>query len=695
MLFPAVYYKNLCTFVLSTHPGMIKELKIYNHMPSSVTSNPSRKRQHPEPHPSDRSRFRKRQKLNVSASAYWDNLSKIWLTKDALDELDRRNSHLKPLKNHHQPLTQQFHTELRKHCNPFQFAPAFLRDCAACSKQIKRVSRLGGPDLTDLRNYPKPENFLEKAMSSRSRSRKRRAGSPPSTRADTKGTTKSTSTTPYNHTHASKEQPVTTSVIPIIEGDIDDPKCAGGGYPLGNLAPLTDGTLAQAKSDHFYGARPEQLDCQICNKLSDHIIPSTQDDLPMVPNFFLEAKGPDGSLAVATRQACYDGALGARGMHALQSYQQDGSTYDNNAYTLTSTYHGGTLKLYTTHLTEPEGLGRHPEYIMTQLKGWSMTSDPGTFRHGASAYRNARDWAKERRDEFIMAANETHAKAQSQLLHSTSQRQTASEAALTLDNSDLSTLSDHTEYQDTQWSFADTTEEGGGESQILSRHTKKPRVGSIVEALQTIRRHTSIMSTRTTRTRKIKGSKPGSVDTRYGSDSSSATEQNDSIDQGTTMAERAEQQSSFDSWENISLSSTDSMRPTSPVPVTHIWELAAHDSIHCEENTAEEAVHIILSGNPLNLQPLRCMYKSLSQEEVSYIRKRLEEYTEEVRQHIHKLDDFDCAVILADARTLFLYIALLKLMIKIQQTEPQSKKRTMQPAGDAGQGNCGKRRRRH
>ncbi|EER36397.1 conserved hypothetical protein [Histoplasma capsulatum H143] len=506
-------------------------------MPSSVASNPSLKHQYPKPHPSDRSRYRKRQKLNTPAPAYWDNLSKIWLTKDALEELDRRNSRPKPPQNYHRPLTRRFHTELKKRCNLFQFAPAFLRDCApACSKQIKRVSRLGGPDLTDLRN----ENFFEKAMSSKSRSRKRRAGSPPSTSADTKGTTKSTSTTPYNRnfqqnlidhgvypdgyeypdgripampknweeinktlarprpslspsnfsnehfrkfkradTHASKEQPVTTSVIPIIEGDVDDPKCAGGGYPLGNLAPLTDGTLAQAKPDHFYGARPEQLDRQIRNELCNYIIPSTQDDLPMVPNFFLEAKGPDGSLAVATRQACYDGALGARGMHALQSYQQDRSTYDNNAYTLTSTYHGGTLKLYATHLTEPEGIGCRPEYIMTQLKGWSMTSDPGTFRHGASAYRNARDWAKEKRDEFIRAANETHAKAQSQLLHSTSQCQTASEAALTLDDSDLSTLSDQTEYQDAQWSFANTTE--GGESQILSRHAKKPRVGSIVE----------------------------------------------------------------------------------------------------------------------------------------------------------------------------------------------------------------------
>ncbi|OJD27310.1 hypothetical protein ACJ73_01303 [Blastomyces percursus] len=178
------------------------------------------------------------------------------------------------------------------------------------------------------------------------------------------------------------------------------------GIPAWKSCPLTDGTLAQAKPDRFYGARPEQLNRQIRNELCDYIIPSTQDDLPMVPNFFLEAKGPDGSLAVATQQACYEGALGARGMHALQSYQQDGSTYDNSAYTLTSTYHGGQLKLYTTHLSEPEDLGCHPEYIMTQLKGWSMTSDPGTFRHGASAYRNARDWAKEKRDEFIRAANE-------------------------------------------------------------------------------------------------------------------------------------------------------------------------------------------------------------------------------------------------------------------------------------------------
>jgi hypothetical protein len=31
----------------------------------------------------------------------------------------------------------------------------------------------------------------------------------------------------------------------------------------------------------------------------------------------LQVKGPDGSAAVANRQASYDGALGARGTHSL------------------------------------------------------------------------------------------------------------------------------------------------------------------------------------------------------------------------------------------------------------------------------------------------------------------------------------------------------------------------------------------
>ena len=205
---------------------------------------------------------------------------------------------------------------------------------------------------------------------------------------------------------AAKEKQVTTSVIPYIEGDIKDAKCVSGGIPFTNLAPLTDGTLVPGNPDIYYGARPEQLDRRVRDELGGHIIPSTQDDLPLAPNFFVAAKGPDGSLAVAGRQASYDGALGARGMRSLQSYGQEEPVSVNTASTFSSIYHGGQLKMFTIHPSQPASSGSRSEYFIHQLRGWSMTSDPETFRQGATFYRNARDWAKEQRDEAIRRANE-------------------------------------------------------------------------------------------------------------------------------------------------------------------------------------------------------------------------------------------------------------------------------------------------
>jgi hypothetical protein len=206
--------------------------------------------------------------------------------------------------------------------------------------------------------------------------------------------------------HAFKEKQITTSVIPIIEGEIRDAKCVSGGLLFTNLDHLTDGTLAPGNPDIYYGARPEQLNRRVRNELSGHIIPSTQDDLPIAPNFFLAAKGPDGSAAVAKRQACYDGALGARGMHSLQSYGQENSSHDNNAYTISTIYHDGTLKMYTSYPTQPTNPGSPPEYHMHQLRSFAMADTAETFRQGATSYRNARDWAKEQRDEAIRRANE-------------------------------------------------------------------------------------------------------------------------------------------------------------------------------------------------------------------------------------------------------------------------------------------------
>ena len=56
--------------------------------------------------------------------------------------------------------------------------------------------------------------------------------------------------------------------------------------------------------------------------LSSSIIPTKHPNVPVAPNLFLEAKGLDGSADVVRRQACYDGAYGARGMHKLQNYSE-------------------------------------------------------------------------------------------------------------------------------------------------------------------------------------------------------------------------------------------------------------------------------------------------------------------------------------------------------------------------------------
>ena len=105
---------------------------------------------------------------------------------------------------------------------------------------------------------------------------------------------------------------------------------------------------------------------------------------PIAPNFFVEAKGHDRSFAVLRLQALYAGALGARGMHFLQQYgrghgieQPNSSTrhsdnrtrsdydYDNQANTITCTFHAGTLGIYATRPIKSKSKGRPTDYVMT------------------------------------------------------------------------------------------------------------------------------------------------------------------------------------------------------------------------------------------------------------------------------------------------------------------------------------------
>lgn len=79
---------------------------------------------------------RRRQPRQETNTAYWDSLSKLWLTRRALDELNRRN------RQRASPLGAAIVRRLDLSDEPGQLKNP--------SKQLKRFARHGGPDLRDL-----------------------------------------------------------------------------------------------------------------------------------------------------------------------------------------------------------------------------------------------------------------------------------------------------------------------------------------------------------------------------------------------------------------------------------------------------------------------------------------------------------------------------------------------------------------
>lgn len=202
------------------------------------------------------------------------------------------------------------------------------------------------------------------------------------------------------------ENDVMTTVVPVLCGSSNITNRQNVLFT--ELTPIIDEDTVKPKPDFFDGARLQGLD----QKLRDdqvfraNVIPTKHASVPVAVNFYMEAKGPDGSAAVVKTQACYGAVHGVRGMNVVQTGHAD-PTYDGNAYTLSSTYHAGTgtLQLYVHHATSPTTPSGRPEYHMTQLKGYALTSDRETFVAGATAFRNATELAQRYRDNFIAAAN--------------------------------------------------------------------------------------------------------------------------------------------------------------------------------------------------------------------------------------------------------------------------------------------------
>lgn len=163
--------------------------------------------------------------------------------------------------------------------------------------------------------------------------------------------------------------------------------------------------------DVYHGAPPDSLDRDIIDTLSGLIVPTSRSDQPIVPNFFFTARDPySRTWSAAHRQACYNGALGARAMQNLQDFGRYHRDFDNKAYTITSIYQAGGLKLFTVHPFKSTSSNR-TEYCMTRLRAFPMIDNAESYREGLNWYRNALEWAKEQREATIEEANKRAARS--------------------------------------------------------------------------------------------------------------------------------------------------------------------------------------------------------------------------------------------------------------------------------------------
>lgn len=338
---------------------------------------------------------------------FWDNLSRIPLSRGALKEHDRRNRHIAAAPN--------------------------PTDSKSIKYDLTRYARHGGPDLSDLRGFGEEieeevaEEDGDRDGDDMLRGRQARGGSSGTSRGGVtkrrgsrrRGTSsdqQTKSSSPYDpaikqhltdhrvwpmhywyedgeeppppdnlqeimaHLHGAlraslepenftvedfqrfrKAYHLTSSeearsrTLELVEGALSTSTrhVKRGPFQLNRLYPLTPDQLVPGHPDRAFGSRPETLDraARYDPQIQDLILPTAAQDI-LCPNFIVHVKGPGGTQEVADVQAVYDGALAARGMEALWAYGTEGDERDqpNDARTLTCTFVSGTLRMYAVHI---------------------------------------------------------------------------------------------------------------------------------------------------------------------------------------------------------------------------------------------------------------------------------------------------------------------------------------------------------
>lgn len=202
-----------------------------------------------------------------------------------------------------------------------------------------------------------------------------------------------------------KQDPhIMRTLLPFLIGNAALPQ--ENYLPFDNFEPLTKPINHVPAPAYWMGANPNSIQPWVLKDLSYLIVPTKDPEAPMLPTFFLQARGRPAKPDEEKRMAGLNGAYGARGILALQNYGREETVYDERAWVFSAVYNMDVLTLYAHHVTAPEEAGGRPRYHMTRLRTYELTMGRERFLEAARALRNAMDLAWANRATFILDANE-------------------------------------------------------------------------------------------------------------------------------------------------------------------------------------------------------------------------------------------------------------------------------------------------
>ncbi|KAI9752870.1 MAG: hypothetical protein M4579_005437 [Chaenotheca gracillima] len=365
----------------------------------------------PDP-PSSPLHIGKRQKFEnpqqeQTPNSFWDNLSQQWLTRRTLREFDRRTDwppppvppprtgkedldrvQLKRFARHGGPSLDRSYLTMASSRKGSKNRASTAADSEPKKAKSSGYDRVFEQTLMDHGVYMAEETQIPSNWDEiKSRVTQSRRSLSPARFSQTEFAAFKRA-----FRDAKSELTVVESVIPIITASQNIYHSNGDAFV--NLETFASGSVVQARPDYYDGARPQDLNMSVREELWRFIMPASDITKPCLPNLFIEIGNSSDEPVVSERQALHNGAVGARAIHELRSYIGQGELFDNNAYTITSTYGAGTLVIYASFTIPPTGPNRRYDICMILIAGYYIVSDIDTFRQGASALRNARQWAK-------------------------------------------------------------------------------------------------------------------------------------------------------------------------------------------------------------------------------------------------------------------------------------------------------------